>query len=105
MRSMKKLTLETRVRVLNLLVEGSSLRSISRVCDVSINTVTKMLVDAGRVCAAFHDAKVRDVKAKRVQCDEIWSFTYAKQKNVKTAKRQDLAYGDTWTWTGIEGES
>lgn len=105
MRGMNKLPLETRVRILNLLVEGSSLRSISRVCDVSINTVTKMLVDAGRVCAVFHDEKVRGVEAKRVQCDEIWSFTYAKQKNVKTAKRQDLAYGDTWTWTGIEGES
>jgi IS1 family transposase len=56
-------------------------------------------------CAAFHDAKVRDVKARRVQVDEIWSFTYAKQKNVATAKRQDLAYGDTWTWTAIEADS
>src|SRR5689334_3796249 len=100
MRSMNKLPLETRVRILNLLVEGSSLRSISRVCDVSINTVTKLLVDAGHVCAAFHDEKVRNVKAKRIQCDEIWTFTYAKQKNVAAAKRQDMAYGDTWTWTG-----
>src|SRR5436190_22371129 len=105
MRSMNKLPLETRIRILNLLVESSSLRSISRVCDVSINTVTKLLVDAGRVCAAFHDEKVRGVKARRVQVDEIWSFTYAKQKNVATAKRQDLAYGDTWTWTAIEAES
>jgi IS1 family transposase len=105
MRGMNKLPLETRVRILNLLVEGSSLRSISRVCDVSINTVTKLLVDAGRVCAAFHDEKVRNVKAKRVQVDEIWSFTYAKQKNVATAKRKDLAYGDTWTWTAIEADS
>lgn len=105
MRSMNKLPLETRVRILNLLVEGSSLRSISRVCDVSINTVTKLLVDAGRVCAAFHNEKVRNVKAKRVQVDEIWSFTYAKQKNVATAKRKDLAYGDTWTWTAIEADS
>jgi IS1 family transposase len=105
MRGMNKLLLETRVRILNLLVEGSSLRSISRVCDVSINTVTKLLVDAGRVCATFHDEKVRNVKAKRVQVDEIWSFTYAKQKNVATAKRKDLAYGDTWTWTAIEADS
>src|SRR5436309_4483523 len=99
---MSNLPLAARVRALNSLVEGSSLRSISRVCDVSINTVTKLLIDAGRVCAAFHDAKVRDVKARRVQVDEIWSFTYAKQKNVAAAKRQDLAYGDTWTWTAIE---
>src|SRR5580704_13445230 len=105
MRGMNKLPLETRARILNLLVEGSSLRSISRVCDVSINTVTKLLVDAGNVCAAFHDAKVRGVKAKKIQCDEIWSFTYAKQKNVATAKRQDLAIGDTWTWTAIEADS
>jgi IS1 family transposase len=102
---MNKLPLETRIRILNLLVEGSSLRSISRVRDVSINTVTKLLVDAGRVCAAFHNAKVWGVKARRVQVDEIWSFTYAKQKNVAAAKRQDLAYGDTWTWTAIEADS
>ncbi len=102
---MNKLPLETRVRILNLLVEGSSLRSISRVCDVSINTVTKLLVDAGTVCAAFHDEKVRNVKAKRIQCDEIWSFCYSKAKNVPTAKRQDLAYGDVWTWTGLDADS
>src|SRR5437667_11938062 len=98
---MSKLPLETRVRALNSLVEGSSLRSISRVCDVSINTVTKLLVDAGQVCAAFHDEKVRGVKAKRVQCDEIWSFTYAKQKNIARAKAAAFHAGDTWTWTGI----
>jgi IS1 family transposase len=105
MRSMNKLPLAKRVQILSMLVEGSSLRSISRVCDVSINTVTKLLIDAGTVCAAFHDEKVRDVKAKRVQCDEIWTFTYSKQKNVAAAKRRDLAYGDTWTWTGIEADS
>ena len=81
------------------------MRSISRVCDVSINTVSKLLVDAGNACAAFHDEKVRDVKSRRVQVDEIWSFTYAKQKNVPTAKRQDLAYGDTWTWTALDADS
>jgi IS1 family transposase len=105
MRGMNKLPLETRVRILNLLVEGSSLRSISRVCDVSINTVTKLLVDAGRVCAVFHDEKVRNVKARRVQVDEIWSFTYAKQKNVAKAKAAPAEAGDTWTWTAIEAES
>src|SRR4051812_15085581 len=102
---MNKLPLEKRVQVLSMLCEGSSLRSISRVADVSINTVGKLLVDAGKACAAFHDAKVRDVKARRVQVDEIWSFTYAKQKNVARAKRQDLAYGDTWTWTAIEADT
>jgi len=105
MRSVNKLPLETRVRILSLLVEGSSLRSISRVCDVSINTVTKMLVDAGAVCAVFHDERVRGVKAMRVQCDEIWSFCYSKQKNVAKAKAAPAGGGDLWTWTGIEAQS
>jgi IS1 family transposase len=102
---MNKLPVAKRVQILSMLCEGSSMRSISRICDVSINTVSKLLVDAGKACAAFHDEKVRGVKAKRVQVDEIWSFTYAKQKNVPTAKRQDLAYGDTWTWTALDADS
>lgn len=81
------------------------MRSISRVADVSINTVSKLLVDAGRACAAFHDDQVRDVSARRVQVDEIWSFVYSKQKNVAKAKRLDLAYGDVWTWTGLDADS
>ncbi len=83
------------------------MRSISRrVADVSINTVTKLLEDAGRVCAAYHDEHVRGVKAKRIQCDEVWAYCYAKQKNVPTAKAapQDAA-GDVWTWTALEGET
>lgn len=104
-RGMNKLPPEKRVQILTMLVEGSSLRSISRVCDVSINTVTKLLVDAGRVCAAFHDEKVRNVKAKRIQCDEIWSFCYAKQKNVRTAKAAPANAGDVWTWTGLDADS
>ena len=81
------------------------MRSISRVADVSFNTVAKLLVDAGKACMAYHDAAVRDVTARRVQVDEIWSFVYAKQKNVATAKRLDLAYGDVWTWTAIDADS
>lgn len=103
--SMNKLPFAKRVQILNMLVEGSSLRSISRVVDVSINTVTKMMVDAGHVCDAFHDEKVRGVAAKRIQCDEIWSFTYAKAKNVATAKAAPDGAGDTWTWTGIDADS
>src|SRR3984893_2708124 len=104
-RDMNRLSLEKRVQILTMLCEGSSMRSISRVCDVSINTVSKLLVDACTACAAFHDERVRDVKARRVQCDEIWSFCYAKAKNAPTAKRLDLAYGDVWTWTGLDAES
>jgi len=102
---MNKLPLHKRVQILSMLVEGSSMRSISRVADVSINTVTKLLEDAGKFATAFHDDNVRDVTSKRIQVDEIWSFTYAKQKNVATAKRKDLAYGDTWTWTAIDADS
>jgi IS1 family transposase len=100
---MNKLPVEKRIQILNLLVEGSSLRSISRVADVSINTVTKLLVDAGTVCASFHDEMVRNVRAKRVQCDEIWSFCYSKAKNVPEYKRG--AAGDLWTWTGLDADS
>jgi IS1 family transposase len=105
MRSLNKLPLEKRDQILTMLVEGSSLRSISRVAGVSINTVTKLLIDAGHVCAAFHDAKVRKVAAKAVQCDEIWSFAYAKQKNVKFAKSAPEGAGDIWTRTAIDADS
>ena len=102
---MNKLPLAKRVQVLSMLCEGSSMRSISRIVDVSINTVTKLLEDAGRVCAEHHDATVRDVRAKRVQCDEIWVFCYAKQKNVKTAKAAPEEAGDVWTWTALDADS
>lgn len=81
------------------------MRSISRITGVSINTVTKLLVDAGMACAAFHDATVRNVPAVRVQCDEIWSFAYAKNKNVKFAKAAPEAAGDVWTWTALDADS
>jgi IS1 family transposase len=104
-RGMNKLPLKTRVQILAMLCEGSSMRSISRVCDVSINTVTKLLVDAGEACSAYHAESVRNVAAKRVQCDEIWSFAYAKAKNVATAKAAPEDAGDVWTWTGIDADS
>jgi len=102
---MNKLPAGKRVQILSMLCEGSSMRSISRVCDVSINTVAKMLADAGKVCMAFHDEKVRGVTAKRVQVDEIWSFTYAKAKNVAAAKAAPNGAGDTWTWTAIDADT
>lgn len=81
------------------------MRSISRMTGVSINTVSKLLVDAGNACAEYHDEAVRNVSAKRIQCDEIWTFTYAKQKNVKTAKAAPEEAGDTWTWTALDADS
>lgn len=81
------------------------MRSISRVCDVSFNTVAKLLVDAGKACADFHDAKVRKVEAKNVACDEIWSFTYCKGRNVKNATNAPDIAGDVWTWTAIDNDT
>jgi IS1 family transposase len=102
---MNKLPLATRTQIIAMLCEGSSMRSISRVADVSINTVSKLLVDAGKACAAFHDEKVRGVKARRVPVDEIWSFTAAKQKNVPGMKNPVAGAGDTWTWTALDADS
>ena len=103
--NMNKLSHKARARIIHLLCEGNSLRSISRLADVSINTVTKLLIDAGWACFAFHDERVQNVKARRVQCDEIWSFTYAKQKNVGAAKAAPAGAGDTWTWTALDSDS
>ena len=102
---MNKLPLAKRVQILSMLCEGSSMRSISRVVDVSINTVTKLLVDAGETCLEMHDELVRDVRASKVQCDEIWSFCYAKQKNLAEAKDAPAEAGDVWTWTAIDADT
>lgn len=102
---MNKLPLVKRVQILSLLCEGSSMRSISRVCDVSINTVSKLLEEAGKAALAFHDERVRGLQSKRVQCDEIWSFIYAKNKNVVDAKAPPKGAGDVWTWTALDADS
>jgi IS1 family transposase len=94
-----------RIQILAMLCEGSSMRSISRVADVSINTVTKLLIDAGEACLDLHDDTVRNVKASRIQCDEIWSFCHAKQKNVADAKAAPAGAGDVWTWTAIDADT
>ncbi|WP_210201074.1 DDE-type integrase/transposase/recombinase [Mesorhizobium sp. WSM3879] len=102
---MNKLPLQTRVQILSMLCEGSSMRSISRVADVSINTVSKLLVGAGKFCADLHDREVRNVTSKRIQCDEIWSFVGAKAKNVSTMKQPVEGAGDVWTWTALDSDT
>ncbi len=102
---MNKLPLKTRALILNMLCEGQSMRATARLADVSFNTVAKLLIDAGRVCADRHDEMVQGVTASRIQCDEIWSFTYAKQKNVPNAKAAPVEAGDTWTWTALDSDS
>ena len=102
---MNKLTIEKRAMILTMLVEGSSMRSVSRIADVSINTVTKLLVDAGVVCAEYQAENLVNVNSKRIQCDEIWSFCYSKEKNVSPEDKGILGYGDVYTWTAIDADS
>ena len=102
---MNKLPLAKRTHILAMLCEGSSMRSISRVADVSINTVSKLLVEAGEASLAIHDELARNVRAQQIQCDEIWSFCYAKQKNVRAAKAAPLEAGVVWTWTAIDPDT
>lgn len=98
---MNRLPLAKRAAILAMLVEGNSLRATSRLADVSINTVMKLLVDLGSACVVYHDLHVRNVRAQRIQCDEIWSFFYAKQKKVPADKQGQFGYGDVWTWTAL----
>jgi len=79
---MNQLSLSKRAHIINLLVEGNSLRSTSRITGCSINTVTKLLIEVGQACEEFHNATVVNLKSQRIQCDEIWSFVYAKAKNL-----------------------
>ena len=102
---MNKLPFQTRLDILHMLCEDSSMRATARIKEVSLNTVTKLLVDAGRACALFHDATVRNVHATKIQCDELWAFCYAKQQHVPSAKTPVEGAGDVWTWTAIEADT
>ncbi len=102
---MNKLPLESRALILSMLCEGQSMRATARLADVSFNTVAKLLINAGKVCADLHDELVQGVTSSRVQCDEVWSFTYAKQKNVAMAKAAPQEAGDTWTWTALDADT
>ena len=103
---MNKLSTSKRAQILSMLVEGVSMRSITRVAEVSINTVTKLLNDAGHACAAYHDEHVRGIRGhRRVECDEIWAFVYAKEKMVSRAKAAPDGAGDVWTFTAIDADA
>ena len=98
--SMNRLSLEKRAQIIGCLVEGNSMRATTRLCDVSINTVTKLLVEVGEACSAYQDKAFKNLPCKRVQCDEIWAFVGRKEKNVpQDLKGQGL--GDVYTWTAI----
>jgi IS1 family transposase len=98
---MNQLTKEKRVQVLACLIEGNSIRSTVRLTGVAKNTVTKLLIDAGRACAQYQDENLRNLPCQRVQVDEIWSFCYAKEKNVPKKHRGEFGYGDVWTWVAL----
>lgn len=98
---MNKLTKKQRALIINLLVEGNSLRATARIADVSRNTVDKLLRDVGAACLAYQDETLRNLPCKRVQCDDIWSFVYSKQKNVPKELEDHFGVGDVWTWVAI----
>lgn len=94
---MNVLATDKRVQVLAALVEGNSIRSTVRMTGVAKNTVTNLLVDVGRACGDYHDEVMHDLPCKRIQVDEVWSFCYAKAKNVPKGKRGRFGYGDECT--------
>ncbi|MEO5971603.1 MAG: IS1 family transposase [Bdellovibrionia bacterium] len=99
---MNSIPIEKRTQIINLLVEGNSMRATSRTADCSINTVTKLLINVGVACSEYQDKAMRNLTCKRIQCDEIWAFCYCKQKNVAPENEGVLGYGDVWTWTAID---
>ncbi|HEV8070315.1 MAG TPA: DDE-type integrase/transposase/recombinase [Planctomycetaceae bacterium] len=102
---MNKLTTEERSAVVRALVEGCSIRSASRMTGVARNTVTKLLVDLGTACSDYQDRTLKNLSCKRLQLDEIWSFVYAKAKNVPAERAGEFGVGDVWTWTAIDAET
>ena len=81
------------------------MRAVERITGASINTIRKLLIDAGNACAEYHAEHVRGVKSERIQCDEIWQFVYAKEKNVQSAKSAPEGAGNTWTWIALDADS
>jgi IS1 family transposase len=102
---MNKLTTAKRAAVVVALVEGNSVRATVRMTDVSKPTILKLLAELGPVCVAYQDRVLRDLRCRRIQCDEIWQFCYAKDRNVPADKRGTFGYGDVWTWVAIDADT
>lgn len=98
---MNRLNHKEQAQILRCLVEGNSIRATSRITGRSKNTITKLLVDAGRACLEYQDRVLVNLACKRIQCDEVWSFCYAKQINVPIEKQGQFGYGDVWTWVAM----
>jgi len=101
---MNKLSIEKRAQILHCIVEGNSLRATARLTDTAINTVVNLMIDAGKACSDYQDKAMRNLKCKRLQCDEIWSFVACKEKNV-TPEKKLKGNGDCWTWTALDSET
>ena len=101
---MNKLSTERRKQIVSALVEGNSMRAVSRMTDVSRNTIDKLLCDLGRACSVYQDKTFVNLKCQRIQCDEIWSFVYAKDKNCNIEQKMNGA-GDAWTWVALDPDS
>jgi IS1 family transposase len=102
---MNKLTIEKRSQVVGCLVEGMGIRATVRITGVAKNTVAKLLVDLGKACREYQDRMLVDLSCKKIQCDEIWSFCYAKEKNVPADHKGEWGYGDVYTWTAIDADT
>jgi IS1 family transposase len=102
---MNRLPFSKQVSVITALVEGNSIRATSRMTGVAKGTILTLLEAVGTKCAIFHHNTVRGVKSRRIQCDEIWQFCYAKQKNVPLKKQGQFGYGDVWTWIAIDADT
>lgn len=102
---MSRLSTSRRAQIIDMMCEGNSARSITRLAKVSINTVYKLLDEAGAACAEFHDRVVRALKTKIIQADEAWAFAYCKEKNVPIAKAVPEGAGDVWTWVVLDADS
>jgi IS1 family transposase len=101
---MNLLSQDERIRIVAALVEGNSLRSVSRMTGIARNTITKLLVDLGEASMQYHDVNVRNVRVRRLQCDEIWAYVGAKQKNASPEKKE-IGWGDVWTWVGLDADT
>jgi hypothetical protein len=102
---MNKLDSDKRSRVIAALVEGASCRSVSRMTGVARNTVASLLVEVGPACAEYQDKAFRNLPCKLIQCDEIWSYIGAKDKNVPTDKQGQFGVGSVWTWTALDADT
>jgi len=102
---MNKLNLERKTQVIRVLCEGNSIRSTARITGTAINTVVKLLREVGSVCLDYQDKAMRNLNCKKLQCDEIWSFVYAKEKNVPEEHNGEFGYGDVWTFTAIDADT